>query len=468
MRIGNALVSYVTYMWQMIYPAGLAVLYPYPAHGLPVWEIITAILVLASVSAGVFIWRRTRPYLLVGWLWYLIMLVPVIGLIQVGTQARADRYIYLPQIGLYVLLTWGAADLCAGWRHRRLVLGSLAAIVIASLSVDSCLQTAYWRNSESLWTHALACTSDNFIAHNNLGNALLQKGNVEEAIAHFQKALQIYPDYAGAHNNLGNALIKKGSVDEAIAHYQRALQITPDSAEAHNNLGGALLQKGNVDEAIAHYQKALQINPDYAGAHNNLGNALLQRGSVDEAIAHYQRALQIAPDYAEAHNNLGGALLQKGNLDEAIAHYQKALQINPDYADAHNNLGLVLLQRGKADEAIAHFQKALQITPDYADAQNNLARVLATCPQASLRNGNQAVELAQRANQLTGDGNPVVLGTLAAAYAEAGRFPEAVATAQRALQLAGTQSNTALADVLRSQLKLYQAGRPFHYTEQTP
>ena len=598
LRIGNALVSYVTYMWQMIYPAGLAVLYPYPAHGLPVWEIITAILVLASVSAGVFIWRRTRPYLLVGWLWYLIMLVPVIGLIQVGTQARADRHTYLPQIGLYVLLTWGAADLCAGWRHRRLVLGGIAASVIASLSVDSCLQTAYWRNSESLWTHALACTSDNFIAHNNLGNALLQKGNVEEAIAHFQKALEINPNYTIAHNNLGNALIRKGSVDEAIAHYQRALQITPDSAEAHNNLGGALLQKGNVDEAIAHYQKALQINPDYAGAHNNLGNALLQRGSVDEAIAHYQRALQIAPDYAEAHNNLGGALLQKGKVDEAITHFQKALQINPDYAEAHynlgnallpkgsvdeaivhfqralqikpdyaeahnnlgnallkrgsvdeaiahyqkalqinpdnaeahNNLGNALLQKGKVDEAIAHYQKALQLTPDnaeahnnlgnallqmgkldeaiahfqkalqikpdyaeahinlgnvlirkgsvdeaiahyqkalqinpdYAEAMNNLACVLATCPQASLRNGKQAVELAQRANQLTGDGNPVVLGTLAAAYAEAGRFPEAVATAQRALQLAETQSNTALADALRSQLKLYQAGFPFH------
>ena len=564
LRIGNALVSYITYMWQMIYPAGLAVLYPYPAHGLPVWEIITAILVLASVSAGVFIWRRTRPYLLVGWLWYLIMLVPVIGIVQMGLQARADRYIYLPQIGLYVLLTWGAADLCAGWRHRRVVLGSLAAIVIASLSVDSCLQTAYWRNSESLWTHTLACTSDNFIAHNNLGNALLQKGKVEEAIAHFQKALQIYPDYAEAHYNLGNVLLHKGSVDEAIIHYQRALQIKPDYAEdcynlgaalikkgsvddaianyrmalqikpnfaeAHYNLGNVLLQKGNLDEAIAHYQRALQINPDnaethynfgiallqkgnldeaiahfqkalqiapgYAEAHYNLGNALLKKGSVNEAITHYQKALQIKPDFAETHYNLGNVLLQKGNLDEAIAHYQKALQIKPDFAEAHNNLGNALLQEGNVDEAIAHFQKALQITPDlakahnnlgnallrkgnvddaiahyqralqitpdFAEAQKSLAWVLATCPQASLRNGNKAVELAQRANQLTGDGNPVVLGTLAAAYAEAGRFPEAMATAQRALQLADARSNTSLAEALRSQLKLYQAGLPFH------
>ena len=632
LRIGNALISYVTYMWQMIYPAGLAVLYPYPAHGLPVWEIITAILVLASVTAGVFIWRRTRPYLLVGWLWYLIMLVPVIGIVQVGLQARADRHTYLPQIGLYVLLTWGAADLCAGWRHRRVVLGGCSTIILVALIFCARTQASYWRDSESLWTHTLACTPDNYMGHYDLGNALLQKGNVDDAIAHFQralqikadsaevcydlgnallqkgnvdeaitqyqKALQINPDFAGAHNNLGNVLLKmgnvdealahfqkalqinpnsveahinlgnvllkmgnvdeaithfqkalqinpnsveahnnlgnvllkmgnvdeaithfqkalqinpdnaethnnlgnallkrgrvdegiahfqraleinpgsaeahynlgnallqKGRVDEAIAHYQKALEINPDNAETHYNLGNALLQKGRVDEAIAHYQKALEINPDSAEAHNNLGGALLPKGRVDEAIVHFQKALQLTPDNAEAHNNLGKALLQKGNVDEAIAHFQKALQLAPDYAKAHNNLGQALLQKGSVDEAIAHFQKALQISPDYAEAQNNLAWVLATCSQASLRNGKQAVELAQRANHLTGDGNPVVLGTLAAAYAEAGRFPEAVATAQRALQLAGTQSNTALADALRSQLKLYQAGLPFH------
>jgi tetratricopeptide (TPR) repeat protein len=217
-----------------------------------------------------------------------------------------------------------------------------------------------------------------------------------------------------------------------------------------------------VDEAIAHYQKALQINPDYAEAHYNLGDALIRRGSANEAIAHFQKALEIDPDYAGAHINLGNALLQKGRVDEAITHYQKALQINPYFAVAHINLGNALIRKGRVDEAITHYQTALEITPDFAEAQKNLAWVLATCPQASLRNGNKAVELAQRANQLTGDGNPIVLGTLAAAYAEAGRFPEAVATAQRALQLAETQSNTALADGLRSQLKLYQAGLPFH------
>ncbi|MGB8367762.1 MAG: tetratricopeptide repeat protein, partial [Limisphaerales bacterium] len=530
LRSENAVVSCVTYLWQMIHPAGLACLYPNPTNYLPFWQVAGALGLLLAISGAAWAFRQTHPGLVVGWLWYLGMMIPVIGMVQISYYAHADRYTYLPQIGLYLLLTWAAAELCAGWRHRRVMLGGCATVILVALIFCARAQTAYWRNSELLWTHTLACTSDNFIAQNNLGNALVQEGAVDEAIAHFQKALQIKPDYAEAHNNLGNALLQKGSVNEAMVHYQKALQIQPDYADAHynlgnallqrgavaeaivhfqkalqiqpdyakahNNLGNALLQKGAVDEAIAHYQKALQIQPDYADAHYNLGYALVQKGKVDEAISHFQRALQIKPDYAEAHINLGSALLKKGKVDEAISHYQKALQIKPDFAEAHYNLGYALVQKGKADEAISHFQRALQIKPDYAEAhynlgtallkkgnvdeaitcfqkalhikpdyaeaQNTLAWVLATCPLASLRDGNKAVELAQRANQLTGDGNPVVLRTLAAAYAEAGRFPEAVATAQRALQMAGTQSNPALADAIRSQMKLYQAGLPFH------
>ena len=567
LRVGNAFISYVAYLGWMFWPSGLAVLYPFAAGNVGVSAVVLSLVLLAGISTGVFILCRRRPYFLTGWLWYLIMLAPVIGILQVGSQARADRYTYLPQIGLYLLLTWAAADLCAGWHRRRMVLGGGATIILVALIFCARAQTAYWRNSESLWTHTLACTSANDIAHNNLGNALLKMGSVEEAITHYQKALQINPDYAKAHNNLGIALLQKGSVEEAITHYQKALQINPDyaeacynlgnallqkgsvdeaitcyqkalqinpdyakaysnlgnallqkgrvdevivyyqkalqiepgSAETHNNLGNALLQKGRVDEAITHYQKALQITPDYTEAHNNLGNALLQKGRVDEAITHYQKALQITPDYAEAHNNLGSALRQKGRVDEAITHYQMALQIKPDYVEAHKNLGNALLQKGRMDEAIVHYQKALQIKPDYAEAcynlgsafflqgrmdeaivyykkalqikpnylevQNNLAWMLATAPQASLRNGNQAVELAQQANRLTGGENPIILTTLAAAYAEAGRFSEAVETAQHALLLAESQSNTALADRLRKALSLYQAGIPFHNTE---
>jgi len=502
LRIENAMASYVTYLWQMIHPSGLACLYPILSNYLPLWQVAGALGLLLAISGAVWAFRKTHPCLVVGWFWYLGMMIPVIGIVQISYYAHADRYTYLPQIGLYLLLTWTAADLCAGWRHRRWMLGGLSTITLVALLFCAHTQTSYWRNGELLWTHTLACTSDNYVAQNNLGNALLKKGNVEEAIAHYQKALQIKPDFAEAHYNFGHALLKKGNVDEAIAHYQKALTINPDNAEAHNNFGNALLQKGNVDEAIAHFKKALQIKPDDADAHNNFGNAFLQQGQIAEAIAHYQKALAINPDDAETHNNLGSAFLQQRRMDEAIAQFQKALAIKPEFAEAHYNLGNAFrqqggvneaivqfkkalaikpefveahynlgnafLQQGRMDEAIVHFQKALTIKPDYVEAQNNLAWVLATCPQASLRNGIKAVELAERAKQLAGGGNPAVLCTLAAAYAETGRYPEAVETAQRAMQLAEAQSNATLAGTLQSQLKFYQAGIPFHGTEQAP
>ena len=257
-------------------------------------------------------------------------------------------------------------------------------------------------------------------------------------------------------------MLQKGQADEAITHYQKALQINPDNAEAHYNLGNVLLKKGSVDEAITHYQKALQINPDYAEAHNNLGNALLQKGSVDEAIAHYQKALQINPDYAEAHYNLGNALLQKGRVDEAITHYQKALQIKPGNAKAHYNFGNALLQKGRVDAAIAQYQQALQIKPDSPGFLNNLAWLLATCPDAHLRDGVQAVKYAEQACELTHYGVTPFIGTLAAAYAEAGRYDDAIAAAQQACALATAAGEPALLEQNRKLLALYRARQPYH------
>jgi len=530
-RLGNALVYYAVYLRQMVWPEGLAVPYLSPQHGLPPWEMALAGTLLAGVSAVAWKERRTRPWLLTGWLWYLGMLTPMIGIVPVGTTAQADRYTCLPQIGINLAVTWFVAE----WRLSRAVFGSLMAGVLAALMVCAWKQTAYWKNSETLWTRALACTTSNSIAHLNFGNVLFQKGKVDEAITHYQEALQIKPDYTEARYDLGNALLQRGRVDEAIAQYQEALQLNPDYAESRNCLGLALDQKGRVDEAITQFQKALEINPDNAEALNNLGNALLRKGRVDEAIAHYQKALKINSDYAEAHNNLGNALLQKGRVEQAITHYQVALRINPGLAEAHRNLGTVLLQKGSVDEAISQFQQALQIWPDYAEAhynlgnsfsqlgrmeeaisqyqmalqikpdyaealvnlgnsffqlgrmdraisqyqkalqigpvdpevQNNLARCLATAPQASLRNGNKAVELARRANELAGGKNPVILGTLAAAFAEAGRFSEAVEVAQRALHLAAAQSDTRLAGQLQLEMQLYQSGSPYHIPEQT-
>ena len=428
LRISNAMVSYVAYIWQMVWPVKLAVLYPFPGKGLPLVEVMGSVILLVFISTVLFRLRQRHPCYLVGWLWYLGMLAPMIGFVQAGVQARADRYTYLPQIGLYLLLTWAAADLCAGWRHRRVVLGGGSAIILTALIFCARAQTVYWRNSESLWTHTLACTSDNFIAHDNLGNILLKKGDVDEAIAHYQKALQIKPDYAASRNNLGNVL----------------------------------LQQGRLDEAIAQLQKGLQIKPDYAEAHINLGNALLQKGSVDEAIVHYQKALQIKPDFAEAHYNFGMVLLQKGNVDEAMVHFQKALQIKPDNARAHYDLGNALSQKGRVDEAITHYQKALQIKPDSPGVMNNLAWLLATCPDAHLRDGVQAVKYAGRACELTHYGVAPLVGTLAAAYAEAGRYDDAIAAGEKACVLATAAGESDLLEKNRELLALYRAHQPYH------
>jgi tetratricopeptide (TPR) repeat protein len=432
-RVGNALVSYAVYLRQMVWPEGLAAPYPYSHYSPPPWEVALAGTLLASLSAVTWRERRTRPWLLIGWLWYLGMLAPMIGIVQASNFAHADRYTYLPQIGIYLAVTWLAAEWGAKWHAGRAVIGGLMTAVIAMLMVCAWKQTTYWKNSETLWTHTLACTADNDVAHLNLGVDLAKKARVDEAIAHYQKALQINPRYAQAHFNLGNALRKKGSVDEEIAQYQMALQIKPNHAQARNNLGNVFDEQGRLDEAIAQFQKALQIQPDYADAHYNLGVSLRKQGRLDEAIAQYQKALQIQPGFAEAEYNLGSVFDQQGRLDEAITHYQKALQLKP------------------AEPSV----------------QNNLAWVLATCPEASLRDGNKAVELARQANGLTGGENPIVLHTLAAAYAEAGRFSEAVETAQHALRLAEAQSNASLAGQLQLEMKLYQAGSPFHTPPQT-
>jgi tetratricopeptide (TPR) repeat protein len=432
-RLANALAGCMIYLRQMIYPAGLAPFYPYPLNGLPAWEVMLAGALLAGLSAIALGRRRKQPWLFIGWLWYLVMLLPVIGVIQVGDQSHADRYTYLPQIGIYVALAWMAAEWGANRRLGRVAMGGLMAGMVGVLTVVAWKQAAYWKTDEALWTRALACTSDNYVAHFTLGNVLRQQGRMAEAAAHYQNAVQIRPGYPQAQINLGEALLLKGEVDHAITHFQIALQINPGFAEAHFNLAVALSQKGRWDDAIAQYQMALQINPD---------NAV-------------------------AHCNLGAIFGQQGRTDEAIRQFQKALEIQPEYADARDGLGNCFSQMGRMDDAIAHYQKAVEIRPDFAEARKNLAWILATCPQAALRNGKKAVELAQRANQLTGGENPLYLCALAAACAEAGRFPEAVETARRALRLAEAQSNSRLAGQLQFELNLYQSGSPFHVPEQT-
>jgi len=460
-RLGGALVSYVAYLEKFVWPVNLAVFYPSPGTW-PLAQVLPAAALLLGLSILAVVLRRKHPYVLVGWLWFLGMLVPVIGIIQVGTQALADRYTYLPQIGLALAAAWAAADLSASWRRRRLLLGGAAGVVIAGFIFVARSQITYWHDSQTLWTHALACTERNGVAHNNLGAVLLQEGRIDAAIVQFQAGLENEPDYASGHFNLGNALVKKGRTDDAIAQYETALAIRPRHAAAHYSLGNALLKKGRLDDAIAQYQAALEINPDDAVCHYNLGNTLLRTGQVDDAISHFQRALQIQPDYPEAEMDLGSALRAKGELEAAIVDFQKALALRPDYAEAHYNLGTALLKKGEVGAAIFHFETAIALDAHFFQAQNILAWVLATSSNASLRDGTKAVELATQANQLSGGNNANILRTLAAACAERGQFPGAMAAVRQALQLAAAQGNAALATELRNEMALYEAGSPLH------
>ena len=419
-RIGNALVAYAVYVGQMLYPAGLAVLYPHPGNHLSVWTIGLCGAVLSLITAGVWRWRRQRPYLLVGWLWYLGMLLPVIGILQVGIQARADRYTYLPHLGLYLMAAWGAVDWAGAARGRRVALATAAVLILTGLLVLARVQTRYWRDSISLWTHTLACTSGNFVAHYNLGSALVAQGNLDAAIPHCERAIQLNPAYVEAHNNLGLALAHYGKWNEAIAHYERAIQLNPDSAAAHHNLGLSLTQQGRLAEAVPHYERALQLNPDYAEAHNNLGLALARQEKLAEAIPHYERALQLSPDAAEAHCNLGAALAAQGKLAEAVPHYERALQLNPDYAQAHSDFGVVLARQGRLSEAVPQLERALQLNPDAAEAHYNLGTAL----------------VAQ------------------------GKSDAALQHFQQALTLATAQNNSALVEAVRAQIQSHQSPAP--------
>jgi tetratricopeptide (TPR) repeat protein len=306
-RIGNALLSYVAYLGQLIWPVRLAVFYPHAADHLSPWQVALVILVLGGLTALAFVWRKTRPYFVVGWLWYLVALLPVIGFIQVGLQGRADRYTYLPQIGLCLPLIWALGDWTLRPNGRRMIFAGAAAVILAALAWQARIQTSYWGSTESLWTHALDVTTDNDVAHYNVAVHLLRRGQLDEAISHYEKALNVRSDnrethyhlsVALLHTSLGNALVQKGRLDEALVHYRQAIELRDDFADAHTNLAALLARKGETAEAIANYEKALAIPPEDAASHIRLARLLLQVGRKDEAVAHYRRASELTKDPA--------------------------------------------------------------------------------------------------------------------------------------------------------------------------
>ncbi|MBW2569757.1 MAG: tetratricopeptide repeat protein [Deltaproteobacteria bacterium] len=374
-RIANALISYVIYIAKAIWPINLAVFYPYPKD-LQMWKAAGAGLLLLGAFFLVFRTMKTKPYLFVGWLWYIGTLVPVIGLIQVGEQAMADRYTYIPLVGLFIIFAWGVSDLFTKWQYRKIFIGVSATIILTALTANTYQQLMHWQNGITLFENAIKVTENNYQAHNNLGTAL-DPLDLDGAISHYKEALKIKPDFATAFYNIGNPLAKQGLINEAIDHYLEALRIKPNYAEAHNNLGTALTKKGNYDEAILHFKKALKINSQLIEARNNLANLLFLQGKPDEAIFHYNEILKSNPEYVDAHYNLAYVLSFQEKLDEAVLHFKKAITIKPEYAKAHYHLGKILMNQKKIKEAMFHFAETIRISPDYAEAYNKIGIILA-------------------------------------------------------------------------------------------
>jgi protein O-mannosyl-transferase len=433
LRVENALDSYLVYIGKMLWPSGLAVFYPYPAD-IPAWQVLLAAFTIVSIS--ILVWRafRNRPYLAVGWLWFLGTLLPVIGLVQVGAQARADRYLYVPMVGLLIMLAWGVADVARMFSKTAVI--AVAGVACAGCAVITSLQIQHWKNSETLFQHALDVTSGNYLAHHNLGTQLLElPGRLPEAVTHLEASIEMNPNSPGAHTDLGNALSRIPSRwGEAVEQYQAALHLAPDSAIAHNNLGNTLSKiPGRLPQAIPEYQAALRIQPDYAEAHNNLGMALAQiPGRLPEAIAEYQAALRMQPDYAMAHSNLGSALAElPGRTAEAIAEDQAALQLAPESAEAHYNLGVLFSKIGRTAEAIVQLEAALKIEPDYAEAHNNLGVTLSALPDRL----SDAIANFEEALRLSPDYADAHYNLGVALSNLPGRMPEAIAHLEAALRL---------------------------------
>ncbi|HJQ75475.1 MAG TPA: tetratricopeptide repeat protein, partial [Gaiellaceae bacterium] len=437
LRVANALLSYVTYLGMTLWPSGLAIFYPY-REIYPPWQVAGAALLIGGVTAGALRWARRAPYVLVGWLWYLGTLVPVIGIVRAGDQSMADRFTYIPHVGLFVAVVWGVAELTAGWRARDRVLPAAVATVLAACVVVTELQLPHWRDSFALFGHALAVTERSALAHTNYGYALLERKRPTEALDHFRQAVELRPEYPKARLNLGLGLAtvgrseeamveyreairlspdypaprydlalelaEHGRLDEAIAEYRETLRIEPSHTKARNGLGLALANQGRLDEAIVEYEAALALDPRLAATHNNLAVALERLGRADEALAHYREAARLAPDDARAHFNLGAVLAGRERFGEAEAEYRLTLRLRPDLVETHLGLGDALLAQDRASEAVAEYRRALAVRPGWAAAETRIAWAIATRGGGD-GDATEAVRLAEHARDQTEGGD---------------------------------------------------------------
>ena len=403
-RAANAVVSYVVYLVQTVFPAKLVVLYPYTK--LEPWKVVGAAVILIGLTTFVILRIRRSPYLATGWFWYLGMLFPVCGLaVQVGGQAHADRYAYIPTVGLYIMAAWMASDFFERWRHKRLILGAAAASLLIPLGVMAQRQLSHWKDSRALWEHAIRHTAGNSVAHAGLGSALYEEGQFKKAIFHFEQSLDINPYRAKSHNNLATVLGGLGQFEKAAIHLERALELNPDS-KFYFNLAWVYAALGQPEKAIPHFEKALEVNPNDVQAHDLLRTA------------------------------------------------KTALTLN--------QRGIELVSNGQYGEAVQCFDQVLKIYPAHSEAKKYLAWLLATCPDSEVRNGTRAVELARTVVQRFAD-DASAWEILAAAYAEADCYPDAVNAARRALELTKAQHKEITSEMLEC-LRLYEAGQPYRIT----
>jgi tetratricopeptide (TPR) repeat protein len=375
-RIGNAIVSYIGYICKMFWPSRLAVLYPHPGNNISTTRIIICGLLLVLITVAVILLSRRKKYLVTGWFWYIGTLVPVIGLVQVGVQAMADRYTYIPMTGILIIIVWGARDLIGSWKYRKEALAVVSVCVLLAMSVKTSIQLKYWQNSMTLFRHTLDVTQDNYIIENNYANLLFDQGQIEKAIEYLNKSLAIEPSSAEVHNNLAAILSKTGKTDEAIIHYRAAIKLKPDSAEPHHNLAIALSKQGKTDEAIKEYYEALRLDPDNVDSLSNLGFELADKGNYGEAVEFYKKALAIEPGNIITRGRLGLALAGLKKNSEAINEFLIVLKARPNDVEMWCNLGIVLERQDKITEAIEQYRHALQIEPENEKAKNLLQSAL--------------------------------------------------------------------------------------------
>lgn len=464
-RLEHVLASYLDYAGMLLFPRGLAIFYPYPAKE-QLALVMAGAAMLVAVSLLAIVLARRRPWMAAGWFWFVGMMVPVIGLVQVGDQSVADRYTYLPSIGLFLIAAWGGAEMAG----RLPVVKWLAVAAGAALIVCTWRQERYWKDTRAAFGRALKVTRNNYVAMALLGSLRAEDGDLPGAMRLYRESLAVKPNYFKGHFFLGHGLEEEGKLDEAQAEYELALRLEPSFEPGHIFLGVLLAREGRNDQAAAQYEAVLKINPRSATAHNDLARLLQTEGKLDESAEHYLEAIKYDSSLAQAHNNLGILYLQKGRPADAIRQLREALRLNPGNAETEINLalalnqqeqwkealellqrlapaqpnnanlqyqyGLALAHQGQTREAMSQYAKAILLTPNFAEALNALSWILATDPHSEFRNGDQALEMAERACELTHRERTEMLLTLSAAYAEAGRFKEALSTLKTARTMA--------------------------------